>query len=180
MGMLLAFAPFIAFAVIDRVVGSTPGLIAAAIVSIGLLLRDISAGRSMKILEIGTGALFSILAVFALFMQPAWSVIGVRVIVDAGLLAIVIISMAIRQPFTLQYAREQTPPEIWSRPEFIRTNYVITAAWALAFTVMVAAEMVLLYIPSVPRQVGVIAIIAALIAAVKFTGWYPERERSAS
>jgi hypothetical protein len=40
MAMVLAFAPFIVFAVVDRVVGSLAGLAAAAIVALILLARD--------------------------------------------------------------------------------------------------------------------------------------------
>ena len=96
-------------------------------------------------------------------------------LVDSGLLLIVLGSIAVRQPFTLQYAREQIAPELWDNPKFIRTNYIITGVWALAFVVMVVAELALLYVPGLPRRVGVIAIVVALIGAVKFTGWYPER-----
>jgi hypothetical protein len=41
------------------------------------------------------------------------------------------------------------------------------------------AELILLYQPDVPRRVGVIAIVVALVAAVKFTSWYPESRKSA-
>lgn len=40
MGILLAFAPFILFAILDRLVGALSGLIAAAVVAAILLLRD--------------------------------------------------------------------------------------------------------------------------------------------
>jgi hypothetical protein len=175
MGILLAFAPFIVFALIDRWAGSTEGLVVGALVSIALITRDvITAGRSPKILEIGTAALFCALALYAMFGTPTWSVVGVRLCVDTGLLVIVLVSMAIGRPFTLQYAREQVAAEKQASPEFVRTNYVITGVWALAFAVMVAAELALLYIANVPHQLGILAIIAALVGAVKFTGWYPE------
>lgn len=176
MGILLAFAPFVAFAIIDRLVGPTGGLIAGTLVSAALLARDAMArGRTPKILEIGTLLLFGSLALYALLGGPTWSVIGVRLCVDAGLLLIVLATIALRRPFTLQYAREQVAPELQTSPEFVRTNYVITAVWALAFAVMVAAEVALLYVPELPQRVGVIAIVLALVGAVKFTGWYPER-----
>jgi hypothetical protein len=178
MGILLAFAPFIAFAVVDRLAGSTEGLVAGAVVSTGLLLRDLIRGRAAKVLEIGTAILFGGLALYALLSQPAWSVIGVRLVVDAGLLLIVLASMAMRRPFTLQYAREQVAPELWDAPEFVHTNYVITAVWALAFAVMVAAELALLTVPGMPPRIGIAAIVLALIGAVKFTGWYPERVKA--
>jgi hypothetical protein len=78
----------------------------------------------------------------------------------------------------LQYAREQVPAEFWNSPEFIRTNYVITAVWALAFAVMVVAELALLTVPGMPPRIGIAAIVLALIGAVKFTGWYPERVKA--
>lgn len=104
---------------------------------------------------------------------------GVRLIVDAGLLLIVLVSLAIRKPFTLQYAREQVSKELWASPEFLRTNDVITAVWALAFAVMVAADWVLLTSDAPPRF-GIIATVLALVGAIKFTGWYPDRDRHAA
>jgi hypothetical protein len=142
MGILQAFAPFIAFAIVDRVVGSVEGLLAAAAISLALLGRDwFTLGRSPKALEIGTAVLFTALALHACLGRPTWSVIGVRLCVDAGLLLIVLGSMALRRPFTLQYARESVPEAAWGTPEFLRVNYVITAAWAAAFAVMVIAEL---------------------------------------
>lgn len=181
MGILLAFTPFIAFAVIDRLAGPTEGLIAGACVAAALLVRDcITPDRRPKLIEIGTALLFAGLALYAVLGRPTWSVIGVRLCVDAGLLLIVLTSMAVGRPFTLQYAKEQVAPEFWDRPEFIRTNYVISAVWALAFAVMVAAELALLTLPNMPPRIGVLVIVLALIGAFKFTGWYPERVRKAT
>jgi hypothetical protein len=178
MGILLAFAPFLAFAVIDRLIGSTEGLLAGAAVSAVLLARDwMSANRTPKILEIGTTVLFCGLALYAIAFQPVWSIIGVRLRVDSGLLIIVLITILVGRPFTLQYAREQVAPELWTTPEFVRTNYVITGVWALAFVILVVAELILLYLPDVPPRLGIWATIAALIGAVKFTSWYPERRK---
>jgi hypothetical protein len=179
MGILLAFAPFIAFAIIDRFVGSMPGLIAGAVVSAALLVRDLATpGRAPKLLEIGTVLLFCGLALYAAIEGATWSVIAARLCVDTGLFAIVIVSMLVGRPFTLQYAREQVAPEFWNSPTFVRTNYVITAAWAGAFAVMIAAELALLYVPGFPQRAGIIIIVLAIVGAVKFTGWYPERVKT--
>jgi hypothetical protein len=177
MGILLAFAPFIAFAILDRIVGPSEALAVGAAVSAVLIMRDlVGPRRGVKVLEIGTFVLFAGLALYTALSGATWSVIGVRLCVDAGLLLVVLASMAAGRPFTLQYAREQVAPEFWHRPEFIRTNYVITGAWALAFAVMVLAELALLYVPGLPPHAGVVAITLAMVGAVKFTGWYPQRE----
>lgn len=180
MGILLAFAPFIVFAVLDRIFGPVEALAAGAAVSAALVVRDLaSAGRGVKVLEAGTFVLFAGLALYTLLSGAAWSVIGVRLCVDAGLLLIVLGSIVSGRPFTLQYAREQVAAADQARPEFLRVNYVISSAWALAFLVMVLAELALLYGPDLPHQAGVAAIVLALVGAVKLTGWYPNRNLGA-
>ena len=180
MNMLLAFAPFIAFVVIERTVGLSAGLAAGAVVSGVMLARDfLSPGRRTKILELGTFLLFGALTLYAVAYGASWSVPAVRLRVDGGLLLIVLASIALRQPFTLQYAREKVSPELWTSPSFIHVNYAITSAWALAFAAMVAADLLMAYVPSVPHPAGIVITIAALYAAMKFTGWYPAHQRSA-
>jgi hypothetical protein len=102
----------------------------------------------------------------------------VRLRVDVGLLLIVLVSIAIRRPFTLQYAKEQVPREMWETAGFRRINYVISAVWALAFMALVSADLIMLEVPSLPSRVGVLITIVALTGAIKFTGWYPERQRA--
>src|SRR5579872_3801978 len=119
MGILLAFSPFLVFVAIERLVGIVPGLLCATVASVALLVRDaMSRNRSPKVLEIGTAILFGGLAAYALLVRSAWSVIAVRLRVDAGLLLVVLVSIMIRRPFTLQYAREQVPRDLWSSPNF--------------------------------------------------------------
>jgi hypothetical protein len=83
MGILLGFAPFIAFAILDWAMGPTQGLIAGALVSLALLLRDWFILKHVpKVLEIGTTILFGGLALYAVSGAPTWSIIGVRLRVD--------------------------------------------------------------------------------------------------
>jgi hypothetical protein len=179
MNMLFAFSPFIAFAIVERVVGVTEGLAAGALVSAVLLVRDfLSDTRRVKILEIGTFILFGALSLYALIYGASWSIAEVRLRVDAGLLLVILVSIALLKPFTLQYAREKVATELWNSPGFVRTNYVITFVWALAFSAMVVADLLMIYVTSIPHSAGVIITIAALYAAIKFTGWYPERHRA--
>ncbi len=173
--MLLAFAPFIAFALLNHFVDPTTALIAAALVSLGLIAREVLTGRSAKILEVGTCILFVGLAVYSYLSAADWPVVGVKLAVDIGLLLIVLFSLVVGRPFTLQYAREQAPPEVWNSPEFARTNWVITLVWFGAFAVLIAADLVLLYMPDVPHRISILVTIAALYGAFKFTVTYPDR-----
>ena len=103
------------------------------------------------------------------------TVLSVRLRVDAGLLLIILVSMAIGKPFTLQYARERVPEERWKSPRFARINFVITSVWALAFACIVAADLMMIYLPNVPIRVGIVVTLAALYGAYRFTDWYPKQ-----
>jgi hypothetical protein len=181
MNILLAFSPFLVFVVLQRLIGVEPGLLGAVSMSLLLLARDVVIRRRMpKVLEIGTVLLFGALALYEGVTGAAWSIAGVRLAVDAGLLLIVLVSMAISQPFTLQYAREGVPQASWHQPEFVRTNVVITAVWAGAFAVMSIIDLTWLIIPTLPPRVVIIVTVLALLSAVKFTGWYPDHRRAVS
>jgi len=180
MNLLLAFTPFILFVVVERLAGIPAGLAAGAAASAFLVIRDLlTPNRSIKLLELGTLFLFGLLTLYALAFNPSWSIAAVRLRVDAGLVLVVLASMALRQPFSLQYARESVDPSLWDSPAFLHINYVISAAWAIAFGVLVLADVVMVYMPALPHAVGIVATVAALYAAAWFTGWYPDRHRVA-
>src|SRR5271167_2046814 len=136
MGILLGFAPFIIFAVISRFVAVSISLWAVAATSAALIICQKMRGASMKILEIGTFLLFAVLGIYATAKGGGWDIPLVRTVVDGGLLLIILLSMLVRRPFTLQYAREQVPASVQSSATFIKTNYIITAVWALAMAIL--------------------------------------------
>jgi hypothetical protein len=87
--------------------------------------------------------------------------------------------MAIGKPFTLQYARERVAAERATSPQLAKINFVITSVWALAFVCIVVADVLTAYVPTVPIRVGIVVTVLALVAAYKFTGWYPKRGNAA-
>lgn len=179
MNLLWGFAPFFAFVIVERLAGIMPGLLAACAVSVLITLRDaIRGGWHPKWLEIGTLLLFGGLAAYGL-VSPIenWTIAQVRLCIDTGLLLIVLTSLAVGHPFTLPYARESTPREIWNTPRFLHVNKVICIAWAIAFAVMVAADLLLVYAPQLPHVIAIGVTVVALFAAAKFTTQYPQRAK---
>lgn len=179
MGALLAFAPFVGFALVEKPFGVVPGLVAAALISIALLLRDRLQGqRELNLLEAGSAVMFSVLAGLA-FSQggEAWSLWRVRLWVDGGLLLIVLGGIAAGRPFTLHHARRQVSPALARSARFLRANNVLSGAWALAFAVLVAADALMVLRPGTPVQVAVGLTVGALLAAAGFTRRYTARLR---
>ncbi|HEU0148032.1 MAG TPA: hypothetical protein VFR21_14310 [Bradyrhizobium sp.] len=177
MSILLSFGPFILFAALMRFGDVLFAFIAAAVLSALLILRERRRGKSVKILEAGTVVLFGGLAVFTAITRYDWTILEGRLAVDLGLLAIVLGSLIARRPFTLQFAREEVPQEFWANSQFIATNYKITAAWALAFVVLVLADIVMAFFPAIPLWIGIAVTVAALAGAIWFTRWYPQQVR---
>ncbi len=173
MGILLSLTPFIVFFVLMRTVSPLAGLAAAFAVSVLLGIRQWRRGESVKVLEVGSLALFGALLLYTLIAASDWTVATARLAVDGGLLAMVLISLAIDMPFTLQYARESVPKELWTSPIFMTTNRRITAVWAAAFAVMTAADAAAHYVEAVPLWIDVAASVIVFVAAVWFTRWYP-------
>ncbi len=49
------------------------------------------------------------------------------------LLAMIVLSLIQRRPWTEQYARRTTPPEFWETKAFHSINFTITVVWGIAF-----------------------------------------------
>jgi intracellular septation protein A len=177
MNILLSFGPFILFAVLMRFGDVLFALIAAAALSTLLIVRERRRGKSVKILEAGTVVLFGGLAIFTALTRFDWTILEARLAVDLGLLAIVLGSIVVRRPFTLQFAREEVPREYWTNPQFVATNYKISAVWAGAFAVLVLADVVMAFFPAIPLGVGIVVTVLALAGAIWFTRWYPQQVR---
>ncbi|WP_336216606.1 hypothetical protein [Nonomuraea sp. LPB2021202275-12-8] len=152
----------------------------ALTVSILLLMasRVVRRGGSLKLLEVAEVVFFAALAAVGLVASAGtrrWLETYASEVSNIALVMIAFGSMAVRMPFTLQYAREQVDRAHWHSTEFLRTNYVITGVWGLAFLVAAVAGGYGDLVLRDPDNVwtGWIIQIAAIIAAVRFTTWYP-------
>ncbi|MEO7033119.1 MAG: hypothetical protein ABI035_03470 [Gemmatimonadaceae bacterium] len=167
MKLLLGFLPFAIFTIAERLLSPTPALALAAAVAIVQVLRSRAARQSAKVLDVGACALFGLLALYSLAMHASWSILDVRLRVDAGMFIVVALSMAIGRPFTLQYARESAPPEVWRSPRFIHKNMLITGVWAAAFAAMTAIDCAML--SGLAAWIGIVGTLCTLGAAMFYT-----------
>lgn len=177
MGILWGFAPFVAFFLVMRLASPLAGLAAAFAIALVSLIRAWRGGKGLKILDLGAAALFGLLTLFTLVARPDWSVGGVRLVVDAGLTTISLVSIAIGQPFTLQYAREEVAEAYWKSPMFFRVNLLISGVWTLAFAIFTTCDALATYAPAVPLWLEIAATLAAFAGAALFTRWYPAKVR---
>jgi hypothetical protein len=175
--IVFSFAPYIAFFVALKLVAVELALWAAASVALLITGRNWARGASVKVLEAGSVVVFTAVAAFTSVEHWHWSLMGVRLAVDCGLLAIVLASIAVDRPFTLQYARERVPENVWNSPLFLSINRRITWVWAAAFAALVAAHAAVVFVPGTPVYLDIVVTVLALLGAFRFTERYPEAVR---
>ncbi|MFF5805109.1 hypothetical protein [Streptomyces sp. NPDC012746] len=158
---------------------------AALAISLGLVVatRLVTPGGSLKILEVADVVFFAALAVVGALASAGtlrWLETYAGEVSNLALTAIAFGSMAVRRPFTLQYAREQVDPALWNTPAFLRTNYMITGVWGLAFLVAAIAGAYGDLVLHNPDNIwtGWIIQVLAIVGALRFTAWYPDVVRA--
>lgn len=166
------FAPYIAFAVLMRLSVSLALWVAFA-AAFSLALPAFLHTRVLKTLDAGCIVLFALLALFAGFIPPVMTLGAMRLLVDGGMAVIMLSSFALRQPFTLQYAKEEAPRERASDPVFMRLHARVSAVWAAAFVATSIADAGAVFVSGFSDTAAVALGLAALAAALTFTLQYP-------
>ncbi len=141
--LLVAFAPWLAFLVIARDSRSRLelGLVVALLLSVAMGIARLHRGIILWI-----GLVFFTYATLAVVaFSDMWTARHMGVLANGALAVGTWVSIVLRKPFTLDYARAHTDPALWNHPAFIRSNVRIASVWAMAFsanTVLAWAKMV--------------------------------------
>jgi len=178
MMIFLILAPYGAFTLLMLASLPVLSLFAAAAICLMVIAHDIVRGRSIKMLGAGSAILFAALGGYLALVDSGLSSSAIKLAVDCGIFAIALLSLAIRYPFTLQYAREVVDAQTAALPGFLRANYIITAVWTTAFLLMLMANVLMIYLPGLPLWSGLAIAFAARNTAVYFTKWYPNYRRA--
>lgn len=178
MNYLRSFIPWLVYAGVSSA-GWQWGALAGLAIAVVLLVADRAAGLSLdyRLLEYGTILFFAALSVVA-FARPDSGLQAYGNALSTGWLALIAwVSIAVRRPFTMAIARRMAPPEVWHTPLFRRINVVLTAAWALSFTLTAVAQT-LASAYSWNVIVSIVIQVAGFALPIRFTAAYPERARA--
>ncbi|MFE0511032.1 hypothetical protein [Streptomyces sp. NPDC058964] len=180
-GVFLSFAPWIIFGVVASPSTWEYAALAALIAAIVLSGQDILRGRIYLLDMVGI-VFFAVVSVLALALNRSeliWLETYAQVISNAVVAAVALGSL-FADPFTAQYARQQTPREYWDSPVFKHINQVLTAAWGVVFALMAVSTWLAIRIPSMDDWFNWVIPVALLVAVIKFTNRYPDayKERS--
>ena len=172
MNLVAGFAPFILFTVLSRLSVDLALWVAFATAFV-VTIRDFVESPSLRLLDAGSLALFAILALGRGFLDPTLSLAAVRFIAALALFLLLGLPLALRRPFSVDYARLDPREAGWPPHLFLRVNYLVSAAWVAAFGVMAAADGAVTFDPQLPLYGSIAISLVALAAAVTFTLRYP-------
>jgi hypothetical protein len=177
MNILVGLSPFIAFALLSNL-SVDLALWAAFAAAFAVGIRDFVHYRTLRPLDTFGTALFGLLALYAGFLAPGIATQTIRLIVDGGFLLLALASLALRKPFTLPYAQEQSAKDRWATPAFRRMNYTVSSLWALAFAAMAAADAAATFSHQLSLTLDLAIGLGALAIAIAATARYAVREKA--
>lgn len=175
--LLLAFAPWLAFLFIAHggLLRLKIGLAVALLLSVVMGLARLHRG---VILWVGL-VFFTFATVMVLVFQDMWAIRHMGVLASGALALGSWLSVALRRPFTLEYAKEHTDASLWNDPLFIHTNMLLTSLWATVFslnTLLAWGKMHQFILGEVAYE---LVSYALLVSMVLFTNWYPAHVKRA-
>ncbi|MFF7973220.1 hypothetical protein [Streptomyces sp. NPDC007905] len=173
--VFFSFAPWIIFGVVASPSTWKYAALAALIAAIVLSGQDILRGR-IYVLDMVGIVFFAVITVLALALNRSelvWLETYAQVISN-GVVAAVALGSLLVDPFTAQYARQQTPRDVWDSPVFLHINRVLTAAWGVVFVLMALSTWLAIRIPSLDDWFNWVIPVVLLVAVIKLTERYPE------
>jgi hypothetical protein len=137
----------------------------------------------LKLLDVATVVFFAALTIAAIVTSrhQVAELDKYSQAISSGALGIIALgSIVFGHPFTVDYAREQAPPQAWHTAAFKRINLVLTSVWTVVF--LVCAVLGLLAQTVGPKGLRdwlnwYIPIVLIFIA-FRFTRWYPQQVRA--
>ncbi len=146
------------------------GIIVAAVMSVVMAVARLHRGVIMWV-----GFLFFLYAIVTVvFLNDMWAVRYMGVLANGALAAGVWAGIAMKRPFTLEYAREHTDPSLWENPVFLNTNYILTAMWAVVFTINATLAWQRSSRPAMPSWAYETISYTFLVSAMFISTWYPQ------
>ena len=173
--LLLAFLPWLSFLVIARgsllrlKIGLAVALVLSVVMGVARLHRGIILWAGLLFF------IYSTVAVVAL--DNMWTAQHMSVLANGMLAVSTWLTVVLKKPFTLDYAREHVDPSLWNDPMFIRTNIALTSVWGSIFTVntiLAWGKMEQFVLPDLAYE---IISYTLLVGTAVFTNWYPKHVR---
>jgi all-trans-retinol 13,14-reductase len=151
----------------------TWGALGALVIALAIVAHEYSRG-AVKLLDCVTAGYFAIVLVTTIAFGP-WLFKTCNIFLSWGAFALVTwVALYRGFPFTIQYAREKAPAEIWDHPIFLRLNVILTVVFGAMFSINTVLGATALMTGHL-LLLGLVLPLSLLIAAIGFSNVYPNK-----
>ena len=171
--LVQSFLPWILYFIL---VGSSQkqldlAICVAAFTSVAFEMQSLKKGY---VLSWGTLIFFVFLLVAVVLFRSAF-IAKYEWVLSNGMLAFIAwFSILIKQPFTIQYAKEQVPEEHWNSPLFFKINYILSATWGFLFLIGLLLNIIHLNVLAFHGWIYEVSTYLPSVFGVWFTTWLPD------
>jgi hypothetical protein len=147
------------------------------VASLCMILSEGSRDIKIKLLDWTVVGYFVLAGIATFILKSALFPVYSSIVIWALYAGVTWASIVRGQPFSLEYARESSPRELWETPSFLRANQVISAVWGAAFVINVGWVVLALRAAGDPLLLGVAAPLAMMGLCALFTSLYTKMSR---
>jgi hypothetical protein len=138
--------------------------------------------RRIKVLDAATVVFFAVLVVVSIVTSKhdVAQLDKYSQALSSGALGLIALgSIVFGHPFTVDYAKEQAPPQVWNSPVFKHINLVLSTVWAVVFLVCAALGLLAVHAHSKGLQDWLNWYIPIVLIAIgiRLNTWYPHHVR---
>jgi hypothetical protein len=151
----------------------TWGALGALVIALAIVAHEYSRD-AVKLLDCVTAGYFAIVLVTTIAFGP-WLFKTCNIFLSwAAFASVTWIALFRGFPFTIQFAREKAPAQIWDHPLFLRLNVILTVVFGVMFSVNSALGAAALMTGHL-LSLGLALPLSLLVAAIAFSNVYPKR-----
>lgn len=170
--LAVSFLPWVVFTSVSHLTTFTGAVVLALVAAALVLALTKLRGRRIHLLDVASLGYFGLMLAVIGITQPTdldtWSKY-MQSGSYAALAVIVFGTIAIGRPFTISYAKETTPPELWDTDIFRQINTRISAAWGYAFVAGAVSTAVAANTDALPFVLHALIPYGALYLAFRYT-----------
>lgn len=170
--MLENFLPWILFFLIA---GKSQGQLDAAIIvaAFASIVFERNGLKKGFVLSWGTLIYFIFMLLAVVLVKNQWVAQHAWLFSNGALAVIAWVSILIRKPFTMQYARELVSEDKWKNPVFIKINYILSIVWGAIFMAGMGLHILKLIFPAFTGSVFELTTYLPSLFGIWFTTWFP-------
>lgn len=169
--LLFSFAPWLAFMFIAQ--GSLLRLKIGLVVALALSVVMGVLGLHRGVILWAGLAFFGYATAAVVGFEHMWTVMHMGILAHGTLALSTWYTLAVGKPFTLEYAKDHTPREMWTHPAFIAINNLLTGVWGAVFTLGAVIAWLKMTVKVDPEWLYEVANYSLMVGCMAFTTWYP-------